>query len=51
MLRQYRYVRNTGGRLMDELLLVYVTGNMHIYTVCPEYLHCSTCTKFAQHFK
>lgn len=27
---------------MDELLLVYVTGNMHIYTVCPEYLHCST---------
>lgn len=35
---QYRYIRNTGGRLMDEPVMVNVTGNMRIYTLCPECL-------------
>lgn len=35
---QYRFIRNTGGRLMDEPVMVNVTGNMHIYTLCPECL-------------
>lgn len=39
---QYRYIRNTGGRLMDEAVMMNVTGNMRIYTLCPEYLHSFT---------